>query len=372
MRIGIVCPYNYFRPGGVQTCIRELSIELRRRGHYVRVIAPKPRVLPDQIEDGVILLGGSAEFNTPFHTKADIGITRDTELIDNLFEKEQFDILHVHEPGLPLFGVQLIARSTAKNIGTMHASLPDSMISKSFEKLMTPVARYIMPRLHAASAVSEVAKNIALGYGPKTDIQVIPNGIRLSNYKPSKSPKRKNSKKTILYVGRLETRKGVAHLIRAYADLAERQKDVELVIVGDGRLRSRLEAQVAKYRVPHVSFLGFVSEERKQELMQAADIFCSPALFGESFGIVLLEAMACGAVVVCGNNPGYQTVMVDRGRLSLVDPEATEEFSQRLELLLYDEEVRRLWLSWAEQHVKQFDYPLVVDQYENLYKRVLA
>lgn len=370
MRIGMVCPYNYYRPGGVQTCIRELSAELRSRGHYVKVIAPKPKIIPEHSEDNIILLGGSAEFNTPFHTKADIGLTRDTERIDQLFDEEKFDILHIHEPGLPLFGVQLLARSTAKNVGTMHASLPESMISKSFEKLMTPVARYIEPRLDACTAVSEVAKNISLGYAPSLGIEVIPNGIRLDNFKPD--PKKANpKKKTILFVGRLERRKGVSHLIDAYAELARVHDDIELVIVGDGRLRSRLEARVEKYDIPRVSFLGFVTEEKKQQLMQEADVFCSPALFGESFGIVLLEAMACGAVVVCGNNPGYQTVMTGRGRLSLVDPLATTEFSQRLEVLAYDQELRDLWLEWAKQHVKQFDYEKVTDEYEALYKRIL-
>lgn len=367
----MICPYNYFRPGGVQACIHELSTELRSRGHYVKVIAPRPKVVPDDVDENIIFLGGSTEFNTPFHTKADIGMTRDTETIDDLFAQENFDILHIHEPGLPLFGVQLLARSTAKNVGTMHASLPDSMISKSFEKLMTPVARFIEPRLDACSAVSEVAKNISLTYAPSLEIEVIPNGIRLNNFKKLQS-KPKKKLKTILFVGRLERRKGVKYLIDAYADLVQRHDDVELLIVGDGRLRERLEARVKKLNIPRVSFLGFVSEAEKLRLMQEADVFCSPALFGESFGIVLLEAMACGAVVVCGNNDGYQTVMVDRGRLSLVDPLATKEFSQRLEVFLYDDEVRNIWLKWAKDYVKQFDYEHVTDAYERIYQKALA
>lgn len=365
----MVCPYNYFRPGGVQTCIRELSDELRRRGHYVRVIAPKPRRVPESVENDVILLGGSAEFNTPFHTKADIGITRDTERLDKLFASEKFDVLHIHEPGLPLFGVQMLARSISKNVGTMHASLPDSMISKSFEKLMTPVARFIEPRLDATVAVSEVAKSISHNYVPSLDIKVIPNGIRLKNFRPARRINAK--KKTILFVGRLERRKGVAHLLDAYALLAKSHDDIELKIVGDGRLRSRLEARVAKYDIPNVSFLGFVSEAEKLNYMQQADIFCSPALFGESFGIVLLEAMACGAIVVCGNNPGYESVMTGRGRISLIDPLATADFARRLELLLYDEELRTLWLKWALPYVRQFDYSAIAEQYENIYKQVL-
>lgn len=372
MRIGMVCPYNFFRPGGVQTCIRELSADLVERGHYVRILAPKPRLIPAKVDKHIILLGGSAELNTPFHTKADIGLTRDRERIDNLFAEEKFDILHVHEPGLPLFGVQLLGRSTAKNIGTMHASLPDSMISKSFEKLMTPVARYIEPRLHAATAVSEVAKEIALGYVPdfKGGIEVIPNGIRIDEFKPNK-PQVQGRKKTLLFVGRLERRKGASYLVDAFAELVKKDSNIELVIVGDGRLRSGLEARVKKLGIPNVKFLGFVSEAKKKQLMQKADLFCSPALFGESFGIVLLEAMAAGCVVVAGNNPGYRTVMTGRGKISLVDPTSLDDFVSRIEVLLYDEAIRELWLRWANEYIQQFDYKFVTDKYEDLYKRVL-
>ncbi len=371
MRIGLVCPYNYFRPGGVQFCIRDLAISLQSRGHYVRIIAPRPRIVPRDIPDNVILVGSSTELNTPFHTKADVNLARDTQVIDELFAKEKFDILHVHEPGIPMLGVQLLGRSTAKNVATMHASLPDGMISKSFEKLMTPFAKYIEPRLDAVTAVSEVAKNISLGYAPDLHIQVIPNAIRIKDYAPQKSNSGPKGKKTILYVGRLERRKGARYLIDAYAELRRQHNDVQLLIAGDGKQRSRLEVRVAKYDIPDVQFLGFISEEEKRRLMQTATVFCSPAIYGESFGIVLLEAMAANTVTIAGNNQGYKTVMTGRGKLSLVNPEDTTSFCQRLELLLYDEQLRDLWRDWARQHVTQYDWDVVVAQYEKVYRRVL-
>ena len=104
------------------------------------------------------------------------------------------------------------------------------------------------------------------------------------------------------------------------------------------------------------------------DLLQTADLYCSPALYGESFGMVLLEAMAAGCVVVAGNNPGYASVLQERGRLSLVNPLSTIDFSQRLELLLYDQDVRDIWLSWANKYVIQFDYSHVVDAYEAAYR----
>lgn len=373
MKVGIVCPYNYFRPGGVQECIRELAKEFEARGHTVRVIVPQPKIVPKNIDKNVLMIGGSTELNTPFATKADVGMSISNEKIDQLFRTEKFDILHVHEPGIPLLGAQLLGRSNTVNVATMHATLPGGVVSKSFEKLMTPFAKYIAPRLHAITAVSVVSMQTALAYVPDADVDIVPNGINLSTYLPKQqiSKKGRSKNKTILYIGRLEKRKGVRYLLDAYALLRKSQTNVSLVIAGDGKLRAGLEARVKKYAIPDVSFIGFVSEQKKIELLQAADIYCSPALYGESFGIVLLEAMAAGAVVVCGNNPGYASVMKDRGRLSLVDPLSTAEFTRRLDMMLHDEEVRELWLSWAKDYVQQFDYHKVVDQYIAVYKKAI-
>lgn len=373
MKVGIVCPYNYFRPGGVQECVHELAKELEKRGHDVRVIAPRPKVVPKNIDKNVIMIGGSTELNTPFATKADVGMSKSNERIDALFKSEKFDILHVHEPGIPLLGVQLLGRSDAVNIGTMHASLPEGVVSKSFEKLMTPIAKYIEPRLDAITAVSPVSMQTALVYVPDAKVDIVPNGINLKIYKPKLNSTKKTTslQKTIVYIGRLEKRKGVRYLIDAYALLRKSHNDVKLIIAGDGKLRAGLEARVNKLAIPDVSFLGFISEKKKIELLQSSAIYCSPALYGESFGIVLLEAMATNCVVVCGNNPGYSSVMQEKGRLSLVDPLAITDFAHRLELMLYDEQIRSLWLNWAKEYVKQFDYPKIVDKYEIVYKNAL-
>jgi phosphatidylinositol alpha-mannosyltransferase len=370
MRIGIVCPYNYFRPGGVQSCIRDIAQYLEDRGHYVRVIAPKPQVTPESVDKNVILVGGSTEFNTPFATKADIGISISNDKLDSLFAEQKFDVIHFHEPGVPVLSAQLLGRSTTANVGTMHATLPEGVVTKSFEKIMVPFAKYLEPKLDYITAVSSVARETALMYSPKASITIVPNGIRLSDYTPTKSRK-VTTQKTICFIGRLEKRKGVRYLIDAYAELRKSHHDVRLVIAGDGKLRKSLEARVGKYQIPNVEFRGFISEEEKIDLLQTSDIYCSPALYGESFGMVLLEAMAAGCVVVAGNNPGYASVMRERGRLSLVNPLSLPDFTYRLELLLYDKEIRNVWLSWATNYVTQYDYSHVVDAYEAAYHEAI-
>ena len=370
MRIGLICPYNYFRPGGVQVCIGSIAEELKKRGHYVRIIAPKPKIIPSVVPKELILVGNSTEFNTPFATKADLGMSGSVNKIDELLKEHNFDVLHFHEPGLPLLSAQILSRSKSVNIGTMHATLPEGMVSKSFERLMQPYAKLIEPKLHFVTAVSETAKETALTYSPKTKVEIVPNGIDIDVFKTkTKTRSEKDSKtKTILYIGRLEKRKGVRYLIKAYAELVKDHKNIKLVIAGDGNLRKGLENLVEKYELKNVKFVGFISEKQKIKYLQTADLFVSPALYGESFGIVLLEAMSAGTVVVAGNNPGYQSVMTGRGRLSLVDSKSRTDFAQRMELMLFDYEIRNLWLKWANNYIKQFDYSLITDKYEKIYK----
>ena len=204
----------------------------------------------------------------------------------------------------------------------------------------------------------------------RLEVTIIPNGIDFKKYKNSGTSRQKNQ--TILFIGRLEKRKGVQYLLQAFAELLQRQPQAKLVIIGDGSQRNRLENFAYQVGIDkRIEFLGFVDEATKRRLLHESAVFCSPALYGESFGIVLLEAMASGLPIVAGDNPGYASVLKEKGTLSLVNPKDTIELSRRLELFLTDEEIRRLWRTWAKNYVKQFDYKIIVDEYEKLYKAVL-
>jgi phosphatidylinositol alpha-mannosyltransferase len=174
-----------------------------------------------------------------------------------------------------------------------------------------------------------------------------------------------------LYLGRLEKRKGLQYLLIAYARLREDHDDVKLIIAGNGMKRESLEKYIIQYEIPDVTFTGFVPEADKVGVLASADLFCSPSIYGESFGIILLENMALGVPIVAGNNPGYQGVMKGLGRVSLVTPAATEDFSQRLELMLYNEDIRELWKKWAKKEIQQYDFYKVADAYEEVYKKAL-
>ena len=367
VRIGLVCPYNICLGGGVQESVLAVQQELQKRGHDVYVITPLSREARENPPAGAILVGAGADVRSPFSTTAQISASINPEELERIVDQYKFDILHFHEPWVPVLSRQLLGKSKSINIATFHARMPDGVMTKTIEKVITPYTKSILKSFDAFTAVSDAAAQYVQTL-TSAPIEIIPNGIDLKKYRLKTS---KNAKKSrhILYIGRLERRKGVNLLIDAFARLND--SDCTLVLAGSGPDRAKLEAQVAAKGLTNVKFMGYVSEKEKIRLLRSAAVFSSPALYGESFGIVLLEAMACGVPIVAGNNPGYASVMQGRGLISLVNPEDTDQFARRLALLLYDDELAGLWCKWAVKYVKQFDYPLVVDQYEKLYKRLL-
>lgn len=380
MKIGLVCPYNYTLGGGVLEAVKAIQAELKLRGHEVKIITPEPRSLTEShMHPEVIFLGSAADFKTPLHTTAQLSATIDPEEIDHMLEREKFDIIHFHEPWVPVLSRQILSRSKSINIATFHAKMPENAMSRTITKVVTPYTKSVLKYLHELTAVSEAAAEYIRELTDRP-VQIVPNGIDLDHFAATsvkRDPKTgsvkaasvtANAGPAILYIGRLERRKGVKYLLRAFQVLQENQEDVGLVLAGDGPDREKLELMVEELGLRNVTFLGFVSEDEKLRLLRSADLFCAPAIYGESFGIVLLEALASGLVTVAANNPGYSSVMQGLGGLSLVNPQDTVEFARRLDLLLREKSLRSMWRSWAKTYVKQYSYKRVVDQYEAIYK----
>ncbi|HSX23801.1 MAG TPA: glycosyltransferase family 4 protein [Candidatus Saccharimonadales bacterium] len=363
MKIGLVCPYNVSKGGGVQECVFALQSELSARGHETLILTPQPREHNGTIPGFVRPLGRSADVKSPFHTTAQVSVSVDTSEVDALLEKEKFEVLHFHEPWVPLLSWQLLQRSRARNIATFHAKLPDTVMSRTIERVITPYTKSVLKYLHALTAVSDPA---AMYVNSLTDreVQIIPNGIDLEKYR---TRGRNQEKKMIFYIGRLERRKGLKYLLRAVRSLQMTEPQVELVIAGNGPDKMALERYADELGVKNVRFPGQIDEATKMKLLKAATVFCSPARYGESFGVVLLEAMAAGVPVVAGDNAGYMTVLTQTGRISLVDPRNIKEFTRRLDLLMNDQALRQAWQDWASRTVGQYSYKQVVDQYETLY-----
>jgi phosphatidylinositol alpha-mannosyltransferase len=366
MKIGLVCPYNLYKSGGVQECVLSLYSGLSKNGHEVLIITPYHRSMPAKLPNYVRLIGRSARVSS-FQTTAQVSISVEANEVKNLMDKEKFDILHFHEPWIPLLASQmLLAKGKSKHVATFHAKLPETVLSNTIKKVITPYTRSTIKKLDALTAVSEAAAEYVSKL-TKKPIMIIPNGVDVKKFNVEHA----SSQPNILFVGRLEKRKGVKYLLKAFELLSANYPKINLIIAGDGPYRQRLEDEAGHLDLKNVKFLGHVSEAKKLKLLSKADLFCSPAIHGESFGIVLLEALAANVPIVAADNPGYKGVLVGPGLISLINVKDKREFARRLEMLLFDEKLRASWQAWAKSYINQFDYSAVVGQYEKLYKKVL-
>jgi phosphatidylinositol alpha-mannosyltransferase len=371
MKIGLVLPYNIAKGGGVKEVVIALQTGLINRGHDVVIITPQPREPYKHDGRKVAFLGSAADFRTPLNTTAQFSASVMTDEIDSLLEYEKFDVIHFHEPWVPVLSRQILSRSRAVNVATFHAKLPETLMSRTLTKVITPYTKPLLRHIDEFTAVSDAAAEYLLSLAD-VPVDIVPNGIDLKHFRrPAKLVSDSKAPKTVLYIGRLEHRKGVRYLLDAFKILQDRELNTRLIVAGDGPDREKLEEQCEMLELKNVEFLGFIDEATKKRLLHTADVFCSPAIFGESFGIVLLEAMASGLVTVAGDNPGYASVMQGLGKLSLIDPKDIELFAHRLQLLLFDQDLRALWKKWAKDYVRQFDYPKIVDRYEAVYAMAL-
>ena len=319
MKIAMVSPYDFAWPGGVNAHVSQLSGELRKRGHRVRVIAPYSssptrgglgRLHPkDGVQDDFIPMGRSVPLSAG-GSKARVTLSWWLyPRVRQLMARERFDVVHLHEPLAPLLPLMVLQHSNSVNIGTFHAY---SDRQRLYRLSRRAVKRW-QQRLHGRIAVSAAARAFVSPHFPQQAYRVIPNGIDYQRFADAAPlPELKDGLTNILFVGRKDERKGLRYLLGAFAALRRQRADVRLLIVGPGnpdRECSTLLDGIAAEHPGSVVVTGAVSDENLPRYYASADVFCSPATGGESFGIVLLEAMAAGAPVVASDIDGYRDVV---------------------------------------------------------------
>jgi phosphatidyl-myo-inositol alpha-mannosyltransferase len=372
MKVALICPYNLGFPGGVQQHVIEQANELQKRGHSITIITPRPRgrMHPNTIAGcRIIYIGYSTRVRTPQNTSVDVSLKIDPEGVDELFDPELYDIVHCHEPMVPMLSRQIISRVSQPVVGTFHAAIPENIIAKSIAGSIGPYVRSITKHISAMTVVSEPARGYLEKYIDTSNVCIIPNGINSSTHRFTSDSIRDDF---ILYVGRLEKRKGVEYLLTAYARLISSGVSIRLVIAGDGPEKNKLQKMAKQLDIEGmVTFPGFVDDAKKCELMSTCKLFVSPAIYGESFGIVLLEALASGCVIVASDNEGYASVLDGSGSICLVDVTKQSLFAQRMNTLLTDQVLRKMVRSWGKKTVKRYSYNTIVDKYEHLYQKLL-
>lgn len=366
MKIAIFNPYNFTKHGGVQDIVDHQARELLVRGHEVTIITPRPRLFNGTAPENTVFFGVSARVKAQSSTP-DISAVIDQNEAEAFFKANQFDVVHFHEPVVPFVGRQLIASCPYPVVATLHAALPETGIGRTLGSIK-PYFRSVLQHVDVFTKVSPAAGEYL---GDLLDGELVidvPNGVSVSDFRPST----KREKQTILYVGRLEKRKGPKYLLQAFALLLSTHPSATLKIVGDGHDREKLEELVKELDLSKsVKFLGFVSQKDKIDLLRSATLACYPAIYGEAFGIVLIEAMATGTPLIAGDNPGYSSVLKKKGLLALVDPKDTVEFARRIQLFIEDKDVRNMMVDWGLAYVQQFDYPKIVDKYLDVYEKAI-
>lgn len=376
MRVALVAPYDLGAPGGVQGQVLGLARALARAGDHVLVVAPgyPDRWLGAAAADGVHLAGTGAVVAVPANgSRAPIAASplaghRALAALDRF----RPDVVHVHEPFVPGPAVTAMRRSGAPVVATFHRAGAGAGY-----RLLGPLLRPLAGRAALLIAVSEAARQtLGAVVGPLAErAEIVPNGVDLERFDQARRLAPAGSGQRIVFVGRLERRKGAEVLLAALALLATRPDTgtgagtnarVELTVVGDGPLRPRLEAGAPA----RVTFRGRLEDGALADEVAAADVLVAPSLDGESFGVVLLEAMAAGTAVVASDLPGYRLAAGDAARF--VVPGDPAALAEALGALLADDEARATLAARGLARAATCDFAAVAAAYRARFGRLVA
>ena len=369
MKVALVSPYDFAYPGGVTSHIASLARELRERGHSVAILSPCSQPPYSQRVEGLVPLG------RPVPVPSGGSVARvslsfwQAPRVKALLERERFEIVHVHEPLTPFLPLCVLHFSRAVNVGTFHAYHGRSR----FYPWAKPVLLRWFRRLHGHIAVSPAAMRFVARYFP-ADYRVIPNGIEVDHFAQPTEPVPESGyiRPTLLFVGRLEKRKGLKYLLGAFARLKWEFPDLRLLVVGPGSPDKDSYRLLGERGLRDVVFVGPVAYGDLPRYYQAADVFCAPATGKESFGIVLLEAMAAGLPVVASHIDGYACVLQDGLQGFLVPPKDEEALASAIRRLLEDRSLREAMGRRGQERAREFDWERVAAQVEGYYEALLA
>ncbi len=371
MKIALVTPYDYPYPGGVTEHLMHLDREFRARGHDTRVIAASTED-QDALDSNVIKVSGAVA-PIPF-AGSTARITLSPQVyrrVKKILTDEKFDVVHVHEPAVPLLCLTVLRHSHAVNVGTFHAYRE----TNTLYQYARPLARRIFGRLDGRIFVSEAVRDYITHYFPG-DYRIIPNGISYERFaSPALRPIERydDGRPNILFVGRMEKRKGFRHLIRAYPYIKAAVPNARLLVVG--AYSDEEKAPFIRYARTHhlrgIHFIGWVSREDLPRYYRTATVFCAPSTGFESFGIVLLEAMAAGLPIVASDIAGYRLVLNDSVQGRLVQPENEIALADSIVELLRDPSARASMSAYGRATAAQYDWPLIAQRVLDYYGELL-
>ncbi|MEX2425304.1 MAG: glycosyltransferase family 4 protein [Thermomicrobiaceae bacterium] len=372
MKILLSTPFDFSYPGGVNAHVDNLDRALQKLGHTTRILSPGTNGKSIDDDGHVCRIGHTIPVPANGSTSR---ITLSPFLKDSVqhfLEREQFDIVHLNEPLISTLHLTVLANSQATNFGTFHASNSSHFGYNLLYRLGHPFFSWFSRRLDYRIAVSPIARKFINHYFPE-DYQIIPNGIDSQKFGPHvlPDPAVLSNKPTVLFVGRYdEPRKGFRYLLAAMSRVQREMPDARLLVVGPGD-RQGLDRQIRRLGLHNVQVIGEVSNEALPGLYAACDVFCAPSTGRESFGIILLEAMALGKPVIASDIDGYRSVTRDGQEGLLVEPRNPDVLSSAILRVLREPELaRKLGLAGRER-ARACSWPLIAQRVVECYESVL-
>ena len=364
LRIGLVCPYSWDVPGGVQNHIRDLAEFLIDNGHHVEVLAPTTE--SEDLPDYVVSAGRAVSI--PYNgavARVLFGVGANSR-VRSWINDGDFDLLHLHEPAIPSLSLLACWAGEGAMVGTFHAAAKYQKAIFAIGPILEPV----IEKLSARIAVSESAR-LTLTAHLETDAIVIPNGIYADNYRDGSSrPEWQGN--TIGFLGRFEEdRKGLPVLLDALPIISRFIPDIRVLIAGPGDSEEVL-AKVDPQLRNRVEFLGKISEEDKADFLASVSLYIAPNTGGESFGIILAEAMAGGAAVVASDIPAFADVLGNGQYGALFESENSGNLAKVIIDLLRDETKRRELAAAGAVHAQRFDWGQVGEEIFEVYELAMV
>jgi phosphatidylinositol alpha-mannosyltransferase len=364
LRIGIVCPYGWDAPGGVQNHVRDLAEYLIAQGHYVSVLAPA--VDEDSLPAFVVSAGKPIAI--PYNGAVarvlfgPVAFARVRQWIN----QGNFDLLHLHEPAIPSLSLLACWAAEGPMVGTFHAASKKQRAIFAVGPILEPVIEKLSVRI----AVSESAR-LTLTEHLETDAIVIPNGIFAEKFRNG-SAHSEWSGNTVGFIGRFEEpRKGLSVLLEALPIVARSIPDIRVLVAGPGESDDVMKEMDSQLR-GRVSFLGRVSDDEKADFLSSVSLYVAPNTGGESFGIILAEAMAAGAAVVASDIPAFASLLGDGMFGALFESENAMDLAQKIIELLRDDEKRNELALAGQEHAKIFNWDNIAEQIFSVYEMAMV
>ena len=367
MRIGIACPYTWDVPGGVQAHVRDLADSLIALGHEVSVLTPVDD--PDKADlPGYVVPAGRA-VPVPYNGSVarlvfgPLSLARTRRWL----REGEFDVLHVHEPTVPSVSMLATFAASGPMVATFHTATARSRALQVFGTALQPALEKIAGRI----AVSPAARRVVVEH-LGGDAVLIPNGVDVARFAHAEPLPGRAKGPTVVFLGRIdEGRKGLAVLLEALPELVRLVPDVRLLVAGPGNVDDVRDAVPRSLR-DRVELLGLVSDEDKPSVFASGDVYCAPNTHGESFGIVLVEAMATGTPVVASDLEAFRRVLRDGAAGVLVPVRDPGALAEALGALLLDRPRQLALAEVALRAVQEYDWPSITRRIVEVYETVSA